>query len=156
MPTLTLFLALRLVDCVPGEEAAIRSVLDSFHAAAAKADEAAYFGCLAEQAVFLGTDATERWTKEEFRKYCKPYFDKGIGWKYVPTQRHVSLAPDGKTAWFDELLENQKNGQCRGSGVLIHQQAEWRIAQYNLSIPIPNEAWPRIKPLVDAARPAKK
>jgi hypothetical protein len=133
-------------------EAAVDRVLTAFHAAAAQAAERPYFACLAETAVFMGTDATERWSKEEFRKYCKPYFDQGRGWQYEKKERHITLGPDGNTAWFDELLENKKNGLCRGSGVLVKQGDQWLIAQYNLSIPIPNEVLPKIKPLIDAAK----
>ncbi len=127
----------------------IAQVLDDFHDAAAKADERRYFGHLADEAVFLGTDATERWTKEAFRRYCKPYFDKGQGWLYVVKERHIHLAASGQTAWFDEMLENKKNGLCRGSGVLVKVGEDWRIAQYNLSIPIPNERFPEVKKIID-------
>ncbi|MYH08244.1 MAG: nuclear transport factor 2 family protein, partial [Rhodothermaceae bacterium] len=41
----------------------IESVLDDFHLAASEADYDRYFGHLAEESIFLGTDITERWTK---------------------------------------------------------------------------------------------
>ena len=45
----------------------------------------------------------------------------------------------GDVAWFDEALENEGLGKCRSSGLLLEQDGQWRIAQYNLSVPIPNE-----------------
>lgn len=118
----------------------VEQTLDALHAAAARADEAAYFKLYTPDAVFLGTDATERWTLEEFKAYAKPHFAAGRGWTYTVIERHVTLGPDGQTAWFDERLQNAKLGECRGSGVLVHGDDDcWRIAQYNLTIPIPNE-----------------
>lgn len=121
-------------------ERSVERTLDTLHAAAARADEAAYFGLYTPDAVFLGTDATERWTLDEFKAYAKPHFAAGRGWTYTVSERHVTLGPDGTTAWFDERLQNAKLGECRGSGVLVHGSGDrWRIAQYNLTIPIPNE-----------------
>ena len=117
---------------------AVGGVLDAFHAAAAAANEEKYFSLLTADAVFLGTDPTERWTREEFRKWAHPYFANGKGWTYKTTARWVSFAPDRRVAWFDEVLENASYGTCRGSGVLLLQpDGSWKIAQYNLSIPIP-------------------
>src|SRR5690606_18627761 len=99
----------------------------------------AYFALYADDAVFLGTDSTERWTIDEFKAYTKPRFSEGGGWTYRSTQRHVSFTPDGHTAWFDELLWNTSYGTCRGSGVLIKVGDDWKVSQYNLSIPIPND-----------------
>ncbi len=45
-------------------------------------------------------------------------------------------------AWFDELLDNAAYGVFRGSGVLLLQRGNWRIAQYNLSFPVPNALLP--------------
>ena len=45
----------------PDADAAVRAVLDDWHAAAAASDEARYFDHFADDGVFLGTDATERW-----------------------------------------------------------------------------------------------
>lgn len=115
-----------------------RATLDDFHAAAAAADGPRYFGHFAADGVFLGTDATERWTVDEFRAYARPHFDAGRGWTYRVTARHVAVDSGGAYAWFDEALENAKLGACRGSGVLRREAGVWRIVHYNLTIPVPN------------------
>ncbi|MSR36554.1 MAG: protein with SnoaL 3 domain, NTF 2 superfamily [Gemmatimonadetes bacterium] len=122
----------------PDAAAQIGRVLDDFHAAAAAADFDRYFGHFAAEGVFLGTDASERWTVGEFREYARPYFRPGGGWTYHPRGRHVTFTPDGRTAFFDELLDNSGLGETRGSGVMVHEVGAWKVAQYNLSIPIPN------------------
>jgi hypothetical protein len=126
--------------CSDNPHDAIGRLLDAFHQSAAEAQADRYFGCLAEDAIFLGTDASERWTKTAFIRYCTPYFSRGVGWKYVPRQhqRHITVGPGGQVAWFDELLDNEKYGTCRGSGVVVQTPQGWKIAQYNLSLPIPN------------------
>ncbi|MBA3380611.1 MAG: nuclear transport factor 2 family protein [Actinobacteria bacterium] len=121
------------------EVARIQAVLDGFHAAASSADEAGYLALLAPDAVFLGTDAGERWAGETYRAFIHSYFSRGIGWTYAPSQRSVDIAADGRTAWFHEQLENESYGVCRGTGVLQLRDGEWQIEQYNLTIPIPNE-----------------
>jgi steroid delta-isomerase-like uncharacterized protein len=121
------------------DEQLVTATLDALHQAASDADSDRYFGVFATDAVFLGTDATERWTRDEFMAYAKPYFDQGRGWTYLMIERHVSIAADGATAWFDERLDNASYGETRGSGVLIRESGQWKISQYNLTIPIPNE-----------------
>lgn len=116
----------------------VEATLDQFHAAAAKADGKTYFGLFAPEGVFLGTDATERWTVDAFKKFAEPYFSKGKGWTYVAKNRNVQLSPDGSVAWFDELLENASYGTCRGTGVLRKIKGAWKITQYHLTIPVPN------------------
>jgi ketosteroid isomerase-like protein len=117
----------------------VRAVLDDFHAAAAAADGPRYFGHFTADAVFIGTDPAERWPLAAFRRFAEPYLAQGRGWTYHPGRRHVELAPDGGTAWFDEMLDNAKYGVCRGTGVLVRERDRWRIAQYALAIPVPNE-----------------
>lgn len=113
-------------------------VLNNFHNAAAEADGPRYFGHFAQEGVFLGTDAGERWTVAQFKAYAQHHFSKGQGWTYRSKSRSVAISKDGETAWFDERLENDKYGTCRGSGVLVRRDGTWKIAQYNLSVPIPN------------------
>ena len=62
----------------------VAALLDKFHERAAASDLEGYFRCFAPNARFLGTDATENWSVEEFRKYAEPPFRAGQGWKYVP------------------------------------------------------------------------
>ena len=119
-------------------EQGVAKTLNSFHQAAASADGNKYFALLAEDAVFLGTDATERWSKVQFFGYAEPYFSKGKGWTYRPRDRHVTFSAEGQVAWFDELLDNDKYGECRGTGVLEFIDGEWLISQYHLTIPVPN------------------
>ena len=135
----------------PDHQATVATVLDDFHDAAAKADGKRYFRHFAPEAVFLGTDATERWTLAEFRAFAEPYFEKGRGWTYVAGERHVTIGPEGTTAWFDERLQNEKYGECRGTGVLVRIDGRWRVAQYNLTIPIPNEIGLEVVRMIRAA-----
>ena len=117
----------------------VATTLDQFHAAAAKADGATYFGLFAPDGVFIGTDASERWTVDEFKKYATPFFSKGKGWTYTPGLRHIDFAPAGDVAWFDEILDSKSYGVCRGSGVLRKIAGKWRVSQYHLTIPVPND-----------------
>lgn len=117
----------------------VSAVLDNWHRAAAVADETAYFAHFSPDGVFMGTDATERWSVKEFRAWARPHFDAKKTWNFKPRDRHTAFSADGKTAWFDEMLDTEGLGICRGSGVLVNTAGQWKIAQYNLSIPIPNE-----------------
>ena len=117
----------------------IAGILDQLHDAASKADGERYFDLFAPDAVFFGTDATERWSIEEFKAFAKPYFDAGTGWTYHVRKRNIFIDDDANTPWFDEVLHNDKYGECRGTGVLVKLKGAWKIVQYNLTIPIPNE-----------------
>jgi hypothetical protein len=130
------FVALAAWAQTPGEQ--VSAVLDDWHRAAAAGNEARYFGHFAPNGIFMGTDSTERWTVAEFRVWAKPHFDRKSAWNFKPHDRHIDFSADGKTAWFDEMLDTPNLGLCRGSGVLVLLGGSWKIAQYNLSIPIPN------------------
>src|ERR1017187_2264207 len=130
----------------------VEATLNRFHEAASKADGAAYFALFAPEGVFIGTDAAERWTVDQFRAYAMPYFSKGKGWTYVPKARHVQLSPRGDVAWLDEILDNKALGVCRGSGALRKLAAPRLICQYHLTIPVPNDL---AKKVVDMIRGAK-
>lgn len=127
----------------------VAGVLDDWHAAAAAAQEERYFGHFAAGGVFLGTDATERWTVDEFRRYSHPYFAKGKAWNFRAVERHVAFSGDGAVAWFDEKLDTPNLGPSRGSGVLVREKGEWKIAQYNLTVPIPNDLMKEVKDRIE-------
>lgn len=153
VPVLLLALSVPVLgQASASQSAAVGSVLDAFHAAAAQADEEAYFTLLAPNAVFLGTDATERWDKAAFRAFAHPYFSQGKGWTFTPRDRHIDFSRDGRVAWFDELLDSATYGECRGTGVLEKGDGSWKITQYHLTIPMPNDL---AKDLVARIREAK-
>lgn len=112
-------------------------MLDSLNTAAAQADFSRYFSFYADDAVFMGTDATERWNKKSFMEWSKPYFDRGKAWSFTAVKRNILFDESGKMAWFDELLDTQMK-ICRGSGVVVKKGNDWKIKQYVLSITIPN------------------
>jgi ketosteroid isomerase-like protein len=118
---------------------AVDQVLTELHDAASKADFDRYFNLYTDDAIFLGTDATERWTIDEFKDYARPSFTAGRGWTYVKKTRNIYISADGNSAWFDETLENQNLGDTRGTGALVKVGDTWKLAQYNLTIPIPND-----------------
>jgi hypothetical protein len=97
----------------------------------------AYFGKMDSISVFIGTDATENWTKKEFETYSKPHFNKGKAWNFKMLKRNIYINNTGSFVWFDELLETQM-GTCRGSGVLEKTNNFWKIKHYVLSVAIPN------------------
>lgn len=123
------------------EPARIAATLDLLHASAAKADGTTYFGLFTPDAVFIGTDVAERWSIAEFRAYAEPGFAKGTGWVYTVRHRELTIAPIACrcVAWFDEVLDSQKYGTSRGTGVLMRTPAGWKIAQYALTFPMPND-----------------
>ena len=119
------------------EESAVASQLDDFHQAASNADFDAYFDLFSKNGVFIGTDASERWPVDAFKEFVRPYFSQGKGWTYVPRDRTIVV--HGDVAWFDELLDSESYGECRGSGVLVKEGGQWKVAQYNLHFPVPND-----------------
>lgn len=142
-------------DAVVTKRKAVNAMLDDWHKAAADANLARYFGHMSEDAVFFGTDATERWSREEFRKYAKPFFDKSKAWTFKATQRNVFLSKDGTVAWFDETLNTPNLGPARGTGVAVLDGGTWKIVQYHLCVPIPNDVFDKVKKVIESAPKGK-
>lgn len=120
------------------ESSKINHLLDSWHEAAAKVDFEKYFDVLTADAIYIGTDATEYWDVPAFKKFAKPFFDRGQTWNFKAINRHVYFDSSENLAWFDELLDTQMK-ICRGSGILIKENGVWKIKHYVLSMAIPNE-----------------
>jgi hypothetical protein len=118
--------------------AAIGQLLDGLHRAAAESDAQDYFARYTEEAVFLGTDASERWSIAEFKAYAAKPFAEGRGWRYDVVSRHLVPTGNPEIYGFDEVLRNEKLGLCRGSGLVVFDGARWRVVQYVLSMLIPN------------------
>jgi ketosteroid isomerase-like protein len=125
------------IDAATGKKQ-INAMLDSFNIAAAKADYKAYFNFYTDDAIFTGTDATERWDKKQFMVWAKPFFDRGKAWSFTSLDRNIYFDKTGNLAWFDELLNTQMK-ICRGSGVVVKEGTAWKVKQYILSTTVPND-----------------
>jgi hypothetical protein len=126
----------------------IDKTIHQWHDAAAQADFDTYFELMSDEAVFMGTDATERWDKKAFQAYAKPHFDKGKAWTFKTIERNIVVDSLQQIAWFDELLDTSFK-ICRGSGVLKKQGNYWKISHYVLSMTVPNENSKQVVALKD-------
>ncbi len=129
----------------------IDAFLSAWHQAAALADENAYFSVMDVDFVFLGTDAEERWNKTEFEAWAMKYFQRDSAWVFFAVKRHITISPDGRIAWFDELLKSKSYWPTRGSGVLSKTEKGWTLRQYNMAFTIPNDAVADIRPFIEKA-----
>ncbi|MBT3870874.1 MAG: nuclear transport factor 2 family protein [Gammaproteobacteria bacterium] len=135
-----LFIALLLLGTeLKAADPSIDELLDGFHSAAASSNFDDYFSHFSSNGYFLGTDATERWTVEEFKHYARPAFDAGRGWRYLVQSRNLESVSGLDVVWFDEILTNARLGKCRGTGVIVKENGDWKIAQYSLTLLIPND-----------------
>jgi hypothetical protein len=127
------------------QEKTLDPIINEWHQNAANAAFDAYFGITTDDFVFLGTAPEERWSKDEFKAFCRPYFDKKSTWNFTPSSRQWNFSNDGITAWFDERLDTWMEG-CRGTGILSKIDGKWYLAYYNLHVLIENE---KIKPFIE-------
>jgi hypothetical protein len=142
----------------PPLEAQVAAVLDRLNAASAAADAEAYFGLYTPDARFVGTDAGEHWSIEQFRAYAAPHFARGNGWSYPATNRTITIAPIECRciAWFEEELSNAAYGRTRGSGVMRLTGEGWKIEQYVLSLAVPNDLASPIARIIKTYETAKE
>jgi hypothetical protein len=130
----------------------INAFIDQWHFAAATADEDVFFGSMTKDGIYLGTDDSERWLRDELKSWARSAFDREVAWDFKPHSREVYFSEDLKTAWFEEKLDTWM-GPCRGSGVLIYKNKEWKITHYNLAVTVPNDAVTVFKTLVEKYTP---
>jgi hypothetical protein len=133
----------------------VNRFIDQWHQAATDANSDSFFDAMADTSIYIGTDANERWSKQEFMAFAKPYFDKGKAWDFKPYDRDLHFSADGKYVWFSELLKTWM-GVCRGSGIMHNTKGVWKIQQYHLSVTVPNELIKDFISLVDQFSKQKK
>lgn len=122
------------------DDTVINKFIDQWHQDAANVDREAYFGKIDKDGIFIGTDATEIWTWQEFYDWAEPQFTgKGVAWNFKAIDRNIYFGEKSKYVWFDELLSFGKDGVLRGSGVLKKHKNGWKIMHYVLSLPVPND-----------------
>src|SRR5690242_15742378 len=70
----------------------VTAFLDEWHDDAAHA-RWAYFDKMLPDGVYIGTDKTELWKRDEFKAWAKPYFERGKAWSFRAVQRHIYMTP---------------------------------------------------------------
>jgi len=125
----------------------VGQLLDDWHQAAANADQQSYFDFISDDGIYIGTDATENWTKDEFFEWSKSYFENGKAWSFVAKERNIYLSEKSTIAWFDEQLE-YPGGILRGSGVLVKEKSGWKLKHYVLSLPVPNDRFKEVVEII--------
>jgi len=131
------------------EKQTINELLNSWHKAAVDVDQQAYFDFIDDDGIYIGTDSTEIWTKQEFFDWSTPHFEKGKTWDFKANSRNIYFSTDKNVAWFDELVTNGKI-TLRGSGVLEKKDNVWKIKHYVLSLPVPNEKFNAVRDVINA------
>jgi hypothetical protein len=136
-------------------EQQVHAFVDQWHDDAAHA-RLAYFDKMAPNGVYIGTDKTELWSRDEFKKWAARFFERKSAWAFKATRRNVYMSPDQKLIWFDELLDTQM-GVCQASGVIGRTATGFEILHYQLSIAVPNEVADQVTGIVkqfEAGSPA--
>lgn len=127
----------------------INAFVDGWHDDAAQA-RMIYFDKIAADGVYIGTDRSELWSRDEFKTWSKKYFEAGKAWSFTATRRNVYATADGTLIWFDELLDTPNMGHCMASGVIRKTSKGFEIVHYQLSLAVPNPLMKSIKDLIAA------
>ena len=144
---LTLSISVKAQD---NEKTNIANLIDNWHKAAADVNQEAYFDFIADDGIYIGTDSTEIWSKQEFFEWSKQYFEKGKAWTFTCNSRNIHISNDGSFAWFDELLSS-RDITLRGSGVIQKGNVSWKLKHYVLSLPVPNEKFKAVIKVMNQA-----
>ncbi len=144
-----------LVLSAQNERDIIDELLSKWHQAAGDVDQQSYFDFIANDGIYIGTDATENWTKDEFFEWSKSYFENGKAWSFVGRERNIYLSDKNTIAWFDEQLE-YPGGTLRGSGVLAKEKNGWKLKHYVLSLPVPNDKFKEVMEVINPKTPDKE
>ena len=130
----------------PALKRQVNAFVDRWHADAANS-RAVYFDKIAKDGVYIGTDKTERWRRNEFKAWAKPHFKRKSAWAFKPIKRHIAYSEDKSIIWFDELLDT-KMGICQASGVLRRKGKTFEIVHYQLSMAVPNAVGKQVTRLI--------
>jgi SnoaL-like domain len=126
----------------------VNAFVNEWHDDAAHA-RPAYFDKIARDGIYIGTDKTERWTREAFREWAKPAFARPAAWAFTPLHRNVRFSPDRTFIWFDEQVRSSM-GILQATGVMRPAGASFEIVHYQLSIAVPNDVNPQVTATIKA------
>tara|TARA_R110002050_G_scaffold2603_3_gene14832 strand:+ start:5979 stop:6476 length:498 start_codon:yes stop_codon:yes gene_type:complete len=147
--TLSLSAQSENVDPKEAEIETLNAFMDAWHLAAAEANTEEFFGSMREDAIYIGTDKTERWLRDDLRKWAANAFERESAWIFKASERNWQLKLDKQFAICDELLDTWM-GPCRATAVLTWEKDGWKIIHYQLSVTIDNEKINDFKALQEA------
>ncbi len=124
----------------------IHAFIDEWHDDAAHA-RLRYFDKMAPNGIYIGTDKTELWTRDQFKEWAKRFFERKSAWAFKAIKRNVYMSADKNFIWFDELLDTQM-GVCQASGVMRKTAHGFEIEHYQLSIAVPNDVADKVTKLI--------
>ncbi|UVW27676.1 nuclear transport factor 2 family protein [Massilia sp. H6] len=127
----------------------VNAFIDEWHDDAANA-RLAYFDKMAKDGVYIGTDRTELWVRDDFKSWAKKFFERKSAWSFKATRRNVYASHDKSVIWFDELLDTPNMGPCMASGVLRKTAQGFEIVHYQLSMAVPNAVAGQVTRLIGA------
>jgi hypothetical protein len=130
----------------PALKRRVNAFVDEWHDDAAHA-RLAYFDKMAADGVYIGTDKTELWQRDEFKAWAKRFFERKSAWAFKAIRRNLYASADQSMIWFDELLDTQM-GVCMASGVIRNTGKGFEIVHYQLSMAVPNEVGGQVTRLV--------
>lgn len=134
----------------------VNAFVDEWHDDAANT-RMAYFDKIAKDGVYIGTDRTELWTRDEFKAWSRKYFDAKSAWTFRATRRNVYASADKSLIWFDELLDTRNMGHAMASGVIRKTRNGFEIVHYQLSVAVPNEVIDQVTGIIaDHEKKARK
>lgn len=126
----------RQENCISSAEYDVHALMTDWHAAAARGERETVLTALADDMIYIGTDARQRMTlpmiKSKWGNGNTPL------WTYRLIGRDVTLSADKEMAFFDESL-NTEVGPCTATGIARLTPDGWRIVRYHLSIALPEE-----------------
>jgi hypothetical protein len=126
----------------------LNSFMDSWHLASAQADAEMFFGMMAEDGIYIGTDKTERWLRDELREWSTKAFERESAWTFIIKERNWQIHEKQGFAIADELLQTYM-GLCRATAVISLKNEQWKIIHYQLSVTIDNDKIEQFKDLQD-------
>jgi hypothetical protein len=135
----------------PALTGAVGKFMDGWYDDAAHSRQA-HFDKLAADAVVVGTDEHERWSKGEFKAAVKKRFESKSAFNFKPLQRHVYASKDGSLVWLDEVIDTREFGLCKSSAVLRKTSTGFEIVHYELAYVVPNKVAGQVEKLVKDAQ----
>jgi ketosteroid isomerase-like protein len=128
--------------------AELNEIMDNWHKAAATANAEAFFGRMSADGIYIGTDISERWRRDELRSWAKSAFERESAWTFTASERNWHSIGSG--VWIgDEVLKTWM-GPCRSTMVLKKNSAgQWLIHHYQLSVTVPNDRIKDFKKLLE-------